>query len=109
MHTLAEALNVELAPQGVDVLASAPGPTNSGFADRADMRMGATLKPTDVAQGTLDALGRRAVVLPGLLSKFLTYALIPLPRSARVRIMGRIMHGMTKHQHTEQQLHLNKQ
>ncbi|MEM8534412.1 MAG: SDR family oxidoreductase [Chloroflexota bacterium] len=109
VHALAEALNVELAPQGVDVLASAPGPTASGFADRAGMRMGATLKPADVAQETLDALGRRAVVLPGFLSKFLTYSLAPLPRSARVHIMGRVMHGMTKHQHTEQQPHLNKQ
>ena len=35
VQTLAEALNVELAPLGVDVVASAPGPTDSGFAARA--------------------------------------------------------------------------
>lgn len=96
VQTLAEALHVELSPMGVDVLASAPGPTNSGFAARAGMRMGLALNPADVAQPTLDALGRRATVLPGLLSKFLTYALVFLPRTARVRIMGRVMRSMTK-------------
>jgi hypothetical protein len=27
----------------------------------------------------------------------LTYSLTPLPRSIRVRMMGRVMRGMTKH------------
>ncbi len=97
VQTLAEALHVELAPLGVDVLASAPGPTDSGFAARAGMRMGLALKPADVARSTLGALGRRSTVLPGNLSRLLTYSLAPLPRWARVRIMGRVMGGMTKH------------
>lgn len=97
VQTLAEALRVEMAPHGVDVLASAPGPTHSGFAARAGMQMGVALTPADVARPTLDALGRRSTVLPGLLSKLLTYALVPLPRRARVRIMGRVMRGMTAH------------
>jgi hypothetical protein len=96
VQALAEALHVELSPVGVDVLASAPGPTNSGFATRAGMRMGMALHPVDVAQPTLDALGRRATVLPGGLSKLLTYALVLLPRTARVRIMGRVMRSMTQ-------------
>ncbi|MBC8093417.1 MAG: SDR family NAD(P)-dependent oxidoreductase, partial [Pseudonocardia sp.] len=45
VQSLAEALYVELAPRGVDVLAAAPGPTHSGFAERADMRMGRALTP----------------------------------------------------------------
>ena len=94
VQTLAEALHVELAPRGVDVLASAPGPTHTGFAARARMRLGAALTPGDVAQPTLDALGRRATVLPGALSKLLTYSLAPLPRAARVAIMGRVMRGL---------------
>lgn len=97
VQTLAEALHAELAPLGVDVLASAPGPTNSGFASRAGMRMGAALEPADVARGTLEALGRTATVLPGPLTKLLTYSLAPLPRRARVGIMGRVMGNMTKH------------
>ena len=97
VQTLAEALHAELAPLGVDVLASAPGPTESGFATRAGMRMGAALTPAEVAGPTLDALGRRPTVLPGRLTKVLAYSLVPLPRWARVRIMGRVMGGMTKH------------
>lgn len=95
VHALAEALHVELAPMNVDVLASTPGPTHSGFAARANMKMGAALEPTKVAQSTLNALGKRAVVLPGVLSKVLTYSLAPLPRWARVRTMGRVMASMT--------------
>ena len=97
VQTLAEALHAELAPLGVDVLASAPGPTNSGFAARAGMRMGAALGSADVARKTLDALGRRSTALPGALSKVLAYSLAPLPRWARVRIMGRVMGGMIDH------------
>jgi uncharacterized protein len=98
VQTLAEALHVELSPFGVDVLASAPGPTNSSFAARAGMQMGAALNPADVARSTLHALGRKVTVLPGSLSKLLVYALAPLPRLMRVRIMGQVMRGMTKHQ-----------
>ncbi len=95
VQTLAEALHVEFLPLGVDVIASAPGPTNSGFADRAGMRMGRVLHPKEVAQGTLNALGRKSLVLPGLLTKLLTYSLVPLPRWARVKIMGSVMQRMT--------------
>src|SRR5262245_24355422 len=98
VQVLAEALSVELSPRGVDVLAAAPGPTRSGFADRAGMRMGMALDPADVARAALGALGRRSTVLPGFLSKLIGYALAPLPRWARVRIMGRVMRGMTAHQ-----------
>lgn len=101
VQTLAEALAVELAPQGVDVLASAPGPTHSGFAARAGMKMGMALTPDDVAQPTLDALGRKATVLPGFLSKLLVYSLVPLPRWLRVRIMGRVMERMTRHENRD--------
>ena len=97
VQTLAEGLHIELAARGVDVIASAPGPIHSGFAARANMRMGFALKPEDVAQGTLNALGRKMTVRPGWLSKFLEAAL-KLPRVLRVRIMKLVMGGMTKHQ-----------
>jgi short-subunit dehydrogenase len=96
VQTLAEALHVELAPLGVDVLASAPGPTASGFAARARMQMRVALEPEDVARSTLEALGRTSTVLPGALSKLLAYSLVQLPQWARVRIMGRVMDGMTR-------------
>jgi len=97
VQTLAEALHVELGPRGVDVLASAPGPVHSGFAARADMRMGVALQPAAVARATLNALGHTTTVAPGLLSKVLLGSLVPLPRWARARVMGRVMRGMTKH------------
>lgn len=98
VQTLAEGLHGELAPLGVDVLASAPGPVRSGFEARANMRMSTSLDPDDVARETLAALGRKTVVLPGLLSKVLAYSLAPLSRPMRSRIMGSIMMNMTRHQ-----------
>lgn len=97
VQTLAEALHVELSPKGVDVLSSAPGPVRSGFGDRARMVMGAAATPETVARATLAALGRSMTVTPGALSKLLTWSLMTAPRSLRVRIMARIMGGMTAH------------
>jgi short-subunit dehydrogenase len=96
VQSLAEGLRLELAPHGVDVVACAPGPVDSGFAARADMRLGNALRPEAVATETLTALGRRGTVRPGWLSKVLTAALT-LPRWARVRIMAIVMGGMTRH------------
>ncbi len=97
VQTLAEALHVELASKGVDVLSSAPGPVASGFGRRARMQMGAAEKPETVAQATLDALGKKMTVTPGPLSKLLTWSLMTAPRGLRVRIIGGIMRGMTRH------------
>lgn len=97
VQSLAEALRVELAPHGVEVLSVAPGPVRSGFAARADMRMGATVAPDTVARGALDALGTFGTVRPGALSKLLELALCTLPRFLRVRVIGIVMRGMTSH------------
>lgn len=97
VQSLAEGLRVELAPRGVDVLASAPGPVHSGFAARAAMTMGMAQSPAEVAAGTLAALGRRGTVRPGLLAKLLEASLALLPRARRVAMMGRVMDGMTRH------------
>ncbi len=98
VQTLAEALYVEFRPLGVDVLAAAPGPTHSGFAERAGMQMGRALSPGDVAGRTLDTLGRKPTALPGALSRVLKDSMAPLPRRVRVRIMGTVMAGMTARQ-----------
>jgi len=102
IQSLAEGLHHELRPQGVDVLSSAPGPVASGFAERADMQMGATSTPHEVALGTLKALGRQVTVRPGWLSKALGWSLSTAPRWLRVRMMQQIMGGMTQHQLTQQ-------
>lgn len=101
IQTLAEGLRKELAPSGVSVVASAPGPIASGFAARADMRMSNVPGPRVVATQTLAALGRRVTIRPGGLSKLLGWSLAPLPRALRVTIMGRVMAAMTAHQHSD--------
>ncbi len=95
VQSLAEALRVEWHAHGIDVLACAPGPVHTGFAERAGMRMGLAARPDEVAQATLAALGRTGTVRPGVLSKLLGWSLGTAPRALRVRLMGQIMQGMT--------------
>lgn len=97
-QSLAEGLCAELKSSGVDVIASAPGPTETEFASQADMTMSGAMSPHGVARETLQALGRRATVIPGFQTKFLSYSLALLPRWVRVKIMGAVMSGMTGHQ-----------
>ncbi len=94
-HYAATKAYVQTLAEGIHV--SAPGPVKSGFGARANMRMGAASTPETVARETLAALGRRGTVVPGLLRKFLTASLAPLPRSLRTRVMGGVMRGMTAH------------
>lgn len=91
-ETLAEGLHHELAPRGVDVLAVMPGPVRSGFAARADLKYGPETTPEVVAEAAIAALGKRATVVPGILSKFLSLTL--LPRRARIRYFGYVVHRM---------------
>jgi len=98
VQTLAEGLRVELAPVGVDVIASAPGPIHSGFAARAGMTMSLALGPSAVADATLRRLGRRATVRPGWLSWLLEASLALLPRVLRVRVLALVMAQMTRRQ-----------
>lgn len=98
VQSLAEALAVELKPFGVDVLAAAPGPVESGFGQRANMKMDMVLRPSDIGIPILKALGRKSTVLPGFLTKFLVYSLRTVPRWGKIKIMKIVMGGMTKHQ-----------
>ena len=95
IQTFAEGLARELKARGVDVVASAPGPILSGFAERAHMTMSFAQTPDAVAGVTLGALGRRTTVRPGWLSKLLEWSLALLPRFGRVRVMQRVMRSMT--------------
>ena len=98
VQTLAEALYHELKPYNVDVLSAAPGPVQTGFSERANMVMDNTLTPDQIGVPILKALGRKATVLPGFLSKLLVYSLGTVPRWGKIRIMKGVMGGMTKHQ-----------
>lgn len=91
VQTFAEGLRREVKPAGIDVLAVAPGPVASGFAERAGMTMAIADKPGMVARDALRALGRKGTVRPGRLGKLLELSMSPLPRRLRTRIMGRVM------------------
>lgn len=98
VQTLSEGIAVELKPFGVDVLAAAPGPVESGFSQRANMKMSMSLTPAQVGVPILKALGRKTTVLPGLLTKILVYSLRTVPRWGKIKIMAKVMGGMTEHQ-----------
>lgn len=98
VQTLAEGIAVELKPKGVDILAAAPGPVESGFSKRANMKMSMSLKPSQVGVPILKALGRETTLLPGFLTKLLVYSLRTVPRWGKVKIMEKVMGGMTEHQ-----------
>jgi short-subunit dehydrogenase len=95
VQSFAEGLRIELAPRRVDVLAVAPGPVASGFGARAGMTMGLAGTPETVARVALGALGRRTTTRPGALAWLLEGALSLLPRVLRVRVLQRVMAGMT--------------
>lgn len=92
--TLAEGLHRELKQRGIDVLAVAPGPVHTGFADRAGMTMRSAATPEVVANAAWAALGRRTTVVPGALAKVLTAAVKSVPRGPRSAILGRVMASM---------------
>ena len=93
----AEALSFELGDLGVDVLASCPGATRTPSYEAGNPRQTsflapAIMEPDQVVQETLDALGRKPVVIPGTGNR-LAHAVLHrlLPRSVAVRLMGRSM------------------
>jgi hypothetical protein len=98
VQSLAEALAKECKPFNIDVLSATPGPVESSFGARADMRMNGAMRPEQAAEPILQALGRSSGVVPGPLSKLLVYALRAAPRFLKIRIMQGVMAGFTKHQ-----------
>jgi short-subunit dehydrogenase len=97
IQSFAEAIRVELKPLGIDVLAVAPGPVVSGFGGRADMTIENGVTPEVVATQSIKALGKKTTVIPGAMSKFLSYSLLILPRAFRVQIMKSVMSGLSNH------------
>jgi uncharacterized protein len=87
-----EALADEVRGSGVRVTCLAPGPTETGFAARADVqhtmlfRFGA-MDSRRVARAGHDGLRRgRALVIPGLSNRLLAFGVRLMPRAAITRI-----------------------
>ncbi len=105
VQSFAEGLRAELEPFGVDVLASAPGPVDSGFASRANLRLRLASDAKEVAAKTVRAISKGGTIRPSRLSKLLGWSLGMLPRWARVQVMRYVVAAMTAH-HIEQAMSL---
>jgi short-subunit dehydrogenase len=90
--TLGETLNVELAPQGVDVLVLSPGLTDTPFSQSMAINFSKlpmfAQSPETVARIALGALGHKATVVPGLLNKMYAWENRLIPRSWPVKLFG---------------------
>jgi short-subunit dehydrogenase len=88
---LAEGLWAELAPKGVDVVASCAGAIRTpGYARALAKEAPGTLDASAVVERTLAALGRGPVVVPGGVNKLASFVLRRLaPRATAIGIMGR--------------------
>ncbi len=92
---LAEALAVELAGTGVDVLALSPGHTATEFHEVAGTGGPATrdrpADPREVVAASLDRLGRAPALVPGLRHRLRATAVRLLPRSWAAAAAGRVL------------------
>ncbi len=89
VQSLAEGLHDDLKPLGVDVLAVAPGPVDSGFGARAGLTMTSATSPDVVASRNPPRAGPPAHGDPWCSGKVLTASLTPLSRRLRSRILGK--------------------
>ncbi len=92
--SFSEAIAAELEGTGVTVTALCPGPTASGFQDKADMHASALVKNKNLPTAeTVSALGYRAmqrgqrVYIPGLINWLMVQSLRFTPRSLVTKIV----------------------
>ena len=85
---LSEALNSELAQDGVNVTVLCPGPTHTEFFVRNEMtdtkiaKSPLIMKAADVAQaGFAGLMKKKKIVIPGLINKLLAFSVRLTPRS----------------------------
>mgnify|MGYP000080978583 CR=1 FL=1 len=90
--SLGEALNVELKPFGIDVTVLSPGLTDTAMPQNMEIdftKMPITLhKPEVVARIGLNALGKKATIVPGYINKFYAWENRLIPRSWPVKLFG---------------------
>lgn len=88
---LGESLAAELRPEGIDVLVSCPGAIRTpSYAQAARKDAPGTLDAQVVAERTLEALGRRSLVIPGAVNKLATFVMRRLlSRAVAVALMGK--------------------
>jgi short-subunit dehydrogenase len=93
---LGESLWAELAPSGVDVVASCAGAIRTpGYARTLQKEAPGTLDATEVAERTLAALGHGPLVIPGATNRLASHFMRRLlSRRQAVGIMGKSVRGL---------------
>lgn len=90
--SLGEALHVELKPHGVDVLVLSPGLTATEMTANMPIDFSKLplipQQPHQVATAGLQALGKKATVVSGLLNKMMAWENRLMPRSTPVSLLG---------------------
>ncbi|GAA4830140.1 SDR family oxidoreductase [Algivirga pacifica] len=86
VQSLAEGLAYELRPHRVDVLSVTPGPVKTGFENRAGMDFNIGDDSKKVATDIIQAIGKKKVVRPGIMAKFMSTGFKLVPRSLRIKI-----------------------
>ncbi len=91
LRVLAEGLWYEMRPSGVDVLACVAGAVDTpGYSASAAARAPGTMSPAAVVEATLAALGRRPVVVPGMVNAVASTVMLRLlTRAAGVEAMAK--------------------
>lgn len=96
---LGDALGHELRRKGVDVVTVCPGPTDTEGPRRTGVvphRLPVKMMATElVVRRTLNALGRKTVVIPGAANKTAAFLTRLLPRRLASRIAGRMIERVT--------------
>ena len=95
---LAEGLWKELKPRGVDVLACMAGAIlTPGYREAESSKPApGTLEAKDVAEQTLNALGKGPIVVPGAVNKLARFVLMRLfSRRAAIAIMAKNTGGLS--------------
>ena len=92
--SLSEALNNELAKDGVNVTVLCPGPTQTNFIARADIsntkiaNVPWIMNADEVAKiGFAGLMKEKKIVIPGLMNKLLAFIVKFIPRSIVLLIM----------------------
>jgi len=93
--SLSLALSEETAGTGVTVTCLCPGPTRTGFQDRAQMnqsrlfRFAGVMRSADVARVGYDAMiAGKALAIPGVANKIVAQSVRFVPRRVAARIAG---------------------
>ena len=87
---LGEGLWHELAPAGIDVLSCLAGATDTETFRADTGGLPNAMDPADVAEGTLDFLGRGPIYIPGASNRAGAGAMWPVPRIPLINAMSQI-------------------